>query len=107
MRVLQLILRRKWFDMILSGEKLEEYREIKPYWTSRFEGKHFDVVRFRNGYHDTDPSFDIELESIKSGIGNLVWGAPANKVYILKLGKIRRYPGLVRMPGPTLKQRFA
>lgn len=28
--------KKKWFDMIVSGEKKEEYREIKPYYDSRF-----------------------------------------------------------------------
>lgn len=32
---IHLPIKRKWFDMILSGEKREEYREIKPYWTKR------------------------------------------------------------------------
>lgn len=27
----------KWFNMILSGDKQEEYREIKPYYTTRFK----------------------------------------------------------------------
>lgn len=27
----------KWFDMILSGEKKEEYREIKEYYEIRFQ----------------------------------------------------------------------
>ena len=35
MKVLHLTLKKKWFDMIASGEKKEEYREIKPYWVSR------------------------------------------------------------------------
>lgn len=29
-------LNKKWFDMILSGEKKEEYRDIKDYWATRF-----------------------------------------------------------------------
>ena len=29
--MLTLPIKKKWFDMILSGEKKEEYREIKPY----------------------------------------------------------------------------
>ena len=33
MKVLHLVLKRKWYDMIASGEKIEEYREIKPYWS--------------------------------------------------------------------------
>lgn len=36
MKTLHLTLRKKWFDLIASGEKTEEYREIKPYWVSRF-----------------------------------------------------------------------
>ena len=28
--MLILPIKKKWFDMILSGEKREEYREIKP-----------------------------------------------------------------------------
>lgn len=35
MRVLHLTLKKKWFDMVGSGEKKEEYREIKPYWIKR------------------------------------------------------------------------
>ena len=33
---LHLTLKKKWFDMILTGIKKEEYREIKPYWLVRF-----------------------------------------------------------------------
>ena len=35
MRILHLTLKKKWFDMIASGGKIEEYRDIKPYWCSR------------------------------------------------------------------------
>lgn len=34
-KVLHIILEKKWFKKIVSGEKTEEYREIKPYWASR------------------------------------------------------------------------
>ena len=33
--VLPLVLEKKWFKKIISGEKTEEYRKIKPYWASR------------------------------------------------------------------------
>lgn len=32
---LHLPLKAKWYDMIESGEKPEEYREKKPYWIKR------------------------------------------------------------------------
>ena len=34
--MLTLPIRKKWFDMILLGEKKEEYREIKEYYETRF-----------------------------------------------------------------------
>ena len=33
--VLKLTVKKEWFDLIKSGEKTEEYREIKPYWVER------------------------------------------------------------------------
>jgi len=35
MRILHLTLKKQWFDMILSGEKKAEYREVKDYWARR------------------------------------------------------------------------
>lgn len=34
-KMLTATIRKQWFDMIDSGKKPEEYREIKPYWVSR------------------------------------------------------------------------
>lgn len=34
-RVLSLVLKRIWYDMILHHGKVEEYREITPYWVNR------------------------------------------------------------------------
>ena len=34
-KVLTLTVSKQWFDMIVAGEKTEEYREIKPYWIKR------------------------------------------------------------------------
>ena len=36
MKTLHLNLIKKWFDMIFSGVKEEEYRDITPYWCSKF-----------------------------------------------------------------------
>ena len=35
MKILDLPLKKEWYDMIESGVKTEEYREIKPYWCNR------------------------------------------------------------------------
>lgn len=34
-KILDLPLKAKWYEMQESGEKTEEYREIKPYWYQR------------------------------------------------------------------------
>lgn len=35
-RTIHLVLKHKWYDMIESGEKPEEYRDFTPYWCKRF-----------------------------------------------------------------------
>lgn len=35
MKILDLPLKKEWYNMIESGEKREEYREITPYWYQR------------------------------------------------------------------------
>ncbi|MEE0937703.1 MAG: hypothetical protein UIG52_06700 [Bacteroidales bacterium] len=47
-KVLYLSLKKKWFDLIKSGVKKEEYREIKPFYISRyikFEPLKSDLIR--------------------------------------------------------------
>lgn len=34
-KVLTLSVKKEWFDKIVSNEKKEEYRWIKPYWVAR------------------------------------------------------------------------
>lgn len=88
--VLHLTLKRKWFDMIASGEKREEYREMKHYWHQRLQGKRYDAVKFRNGYSKISPTVTVELLGILIGErGETKWGAPEDRdVYVLRLGEI-------------------
>lgn len=79
--------------MIVSGEKKEEYREIKPYWTKRLKNfmarQVFDVVEFRNGYSKNAPKIMIETPRIKMDFGKEEWGAEVGKVYyVIELGNI-------------------
>lgn len=92
MKTLHLTLKKKWFDMIASGEKKEEYREMKLYWINRlveyewyYEGTQFydfDIIVFKNGYDTNAPKIVVEC------LGNPEWGAPKENVFIIKLGKI-------------------
>lgn len=88
MKVLHLTLKKQWFDMIASGEKTEEYREIKPYWNKRLN-KTYDAIQFRNGYSKNAPAMLVELKEVLQSLGIVEWGAPEGMpVYILKLGNI-------------------
>lgn len=85
MKTLDLVLKHKWYDMIESGEKPEEYRKRKPYWAKRIERHHYTHVRFHRGYTSTTMTF--EIKDICEGLGNPHWGAPDEEVYIIKLEK--------------------
>ena len=43
-KVLTLTVSKQWYDMIVDGEKTEEYREIKPYWVARLFQNNSNIV---------------------------------------------------------------
>ena len=55
---------RKYFDQILKKEKIIEYRDITPYWSKRLEGRHYDVIKFRNGYRKDAPEMVVEYKGM-------------------------------------------
>jgi hypothetical protein len=80
---IHLVLRYKWYDMIASGEKTEEYRNIQT-WKNRF-GDNIKYVTFHRGYSAVTMTYRIKSVSI--GIGKTAWGALEDKeVLIIKLG---------------------
>lgn len=94
-KIIDLPLKKEWFDMIANGEKHEEYREMKPHWLKRLSiydnnynilslnPNHYSHVRFRYGYTKRTMLFKIKCISI--GRGNPEWGAPVDKnVFIIK-----------------------
>lgn len=95
--MLTLPIKKKWFDMILSGEKKEEYREMTPYYQVRFanlwkfdafNGSAIRKIRFRNGYSGDSPSF-VARCTLMIGTGNEKWGAePGKQYYVLKIHEI-------------------
>lgn len=94
MKTLHLTLKKKWFDMIASGEKKEEYREVKPYWETRLWAKKgvcvpkFDRVMFANGYSAQSPRMSFNVEYIAIREGRSEWGAePDKKYFVIKLGE--------------------
>lgn len=94
---LTLTINRKWFDMIKSGKKREEYREIKPHWESRLieNGmiREFDQVLFINGYQPHSERLLVQCTGIGVGTGETDWGAEQGSIYfIIELGNILPLP---------------
>ena len=63
-RILYLTLKKKWFNLIASGGKTKEFRDIKPYWTTRFLNKEFDEIYFKNGYSKKSPFMRVEWKGM-------------------------------------------
>lgn len=81
---LHLVLKAKWYNLIESGEKTSEYREVKPYWDNRLN-KHYDTVTFQKGYNKNPPKMTFEIISIeKTSAPN---DLELEEVYEIKLGK--------------------
>lgn len=86
MKILHLPINKKWFDMILSGEKKEEYRDIKTHYKG-LDTNNFDAVKFTNGYGHHMPNATFKLVAIKKDTGFVEWGAVDGVVYwVLMLG---------------------
>lgn len=103
--ILHLTLKKIWFDEIASGKKVEEYREIKCYWTTRLvehvsnpelhylrpdwkddyeiEFKHFDRIVFKNGYSREAPVMVVECKGIEVGQSHT-----GEWCYVIRLGDI-------------------
>lgn len=100
---LHLPISEPWFSRILSGEKTEEYREVKPFCCSRlgwvWNDQHgqwavftpkrdFKVLHLTHGYGHDKPQLWAHIESITIGKGNPEWGAPTEDVFIIRLGDV-------------------
>jgi hypothetical protein len=78
MKILHLTLKKRYFDKIAAGIKKEEYREIKPYWTKRLEGKTFDEILFKNGYSKNARSMRVKWLGMTKRENH----------YVIKLGNV-------------------
>ena len=110
MKTLTLSLKKKWFDMIKSGEKKEEYREIKAKYFEMFcdnlnvyginklnnfdvsfhlkwpEELGYDRLVFTLGYpkaDDTERRLTFKNPKIRIGTGKPEWGAEPGKKYFV------------------------
>ena len=90
--ILPLVLRGKWYDMIASGEKREEYRADTPYWHRRFSNwvknihyREHLVIAFSRGYRKPDLFIEVCGINLYSNRLHLDWGEPTGSHYVIAL----------------------
>ena len=116
-KTLHLVLKRKWWDMIASGEKKEEYRDANHYWAIRllerqnrwysqnidYPNDFIDWLSFRLAHNDiafrsyenvcfhlgyTNTTMTFLIAYFALSMGKEEWGAEPNKYYfVIKLGE--------------------
>lgn len=68
-KILDLPLKKEWYNMIESGEKGEEYREIKPYWLKRlFEVINYDFTHYENIDNDCSNFYCNNIDLLKKDV---------------------------------------
>ena len=116
-KTLHLVLKRKWWDMIASGEKREEYRDVNHYWAIRLLDRQYrwysqnidypgdfvgwvvrklslGAIAFR-GYEKvcfhlgyTNTTMTFRIGGMDIGMRRNDWGAEPGKTYfIISLGE--------------------
>jgi hypothetical protein len=61
---------REWLAQIIGGTKKIEYRQIKPYWTKRFEKVSLPFeLRLLNGMNPPVPEVTVLIHRITKGAG--------------------------------------
>ena len=90
--VLHLVLKGKWYDMIASGEKTEEYRADTPYWHRRLSDWVVDhpidghlVIAFSRGYRKPDLFVEACGLNIYPNRQHPDWGEPEGSHYVIAL----------------------
>lgn len=89
--MLTLPIKKKWYCMIQSGEKLEEYREDTPYYAARFtryEGRPVHLL-LRNGYRADSHTLEAVVIPRRRAGAKPEWGGDPEKVcWVLEITDI-------------------
>lgn len=131
-KVLFLVLKKKWFNMIASKVKTTEYRDISPYWFNRlcyFDGEHseqaqkfwedgiygnfeatlikFDYLVFLNGYKANAPYAVCKCDNMTIDTGRKEWGATeGTKYFCIDVSLIFTSPNLDQKRKEELRKLF-
>jgi hypothetical protein len=82
--ILHLKLHRRFFALIASRKKRVEYRDQTTHWGRRLEGRHYDFIKFRNGYATNAPELLVEFRGLRR------YGKGRQAYYAIRMGRILR-----------------
>ena len=96
--ILNLTIKRLWFDMIVSGDKREEYRDLgnkqvsRAFAISRCDHKADGVMVLRNGYNMDSRALAVRILVIEKCMTSIPehteWGEPNSPHFSIVLGDI-------------------
>ena len=86
--ILNLVVTKKYFELLQSGKKNFEYRLATKYWKSRLLNRKYNIVRFRNGYKKNSPVLNREFKRCERTRCIYPITNKMEDVYMIALGKI-------------------
>jgi len=92
MKKLFIIIKKKYYNEILSGIKKEEYRLVKPHWVKMLVGKDYSHIVFQNGYRKDAPKFEAEYLGYEiKNIKHEFFGNEDVSVFAIKIGNLKTF----------------
>ncbi len=85
MKILHIHVKKKYWDLARQGVKEEEYRLIKPYWTTRLQ-KNYDLIYYYCGYTNKKRIFKYDGFKKVTLVHNEFGNKPV-EVYAISLRK--------------------
>lgn len=93
MKILHIIIKRKYFDQIAVRSKTIEYRIVKEYWIKKLVDQRYDSVIFQAGYRKDAPRMEVEyLGYLIQNLKHEFFGDDPVIVFAIKLGDIIQPP---------------
>lgn len=101
--VLNLTIKKRWLDMIASGEKREEYRDIYTRGSQRWQRRIRDAILkdefataiFRAGYRMNSPAVLVRIDDafpnpvrVPPSRPHPEWGEPLAPHWVIEIGEV-------------------
>lgn len=90
-KTLHIVIKRKYFDQIVSGTKTQEFRLVKPYWVNKLVDKDYTHIIFQAGYRSDAPRYRCAYNGYDIiNLRHEFFGDAEVTVFALNLGHGRR-----------------